>query len=76
MPIIKVNREKEHLDFTQKSNNQVRVTFFPSNDTNPLTKRIESKLNNIGVGSESQLQKQEQRILEALDPEDAKERAN
>ena len=40
VPIIKVNREKQHLDFTQKSNNQVRVTFFPSNDSNPLTKRI------------------------------------
>ena len=74
VPIIKVNREKQHLDFTQKPNNQARVNFFPSNDDNFLSKRIDHKLNIIGVGSEAQLIKQEEKILDNLEPEEAQER--
>jgi U3 small nucleolar RNA-associated protein 14 len=42
LPVVKLNREKDQLNFTEKVNNNVRVNFFPSNSKTPLTERIES----------------------------------
>lgn len=44
LPIVKVNREKEHLNFVAKHHDQTRVTFFPTNDTNPLSSRVAGEL--------------------------------
>lgn len=74
LPVVKLNREKDHLNFTAKSSSNVRVNFFPSNSKSALTERIESELQNLKVGSEKQLTEQEQKTLASMPPEEAKDR--
>ena len=69
LPIVKLNREKEHLNFTERSNSNVRVNFFPSNQNNPLSDRIEKELAELNMASQKQLITTEEKQLERLDPE-------
>lgn len=74
LPIVKLNREKEQLNFTERNNNNARVNFFPSNQSNPLAERIERELAGLNVASQRQLITTEEKQLERLDPEEAKNR--
>ena len=69
LPIVKLNREKEHLNFTERSNSNMRVNFFPSNQSNPLSDRIEKELAGMNMASAKQLISTEEKQMEKLDPE-------
>lgn len=74
LPVVKLNREKDHLNFTEKTSNNVRVNFFPVGVKNELTDRIEGELRRLQVASEKQLVAKEEQTLNTLPPEQAKQR--
>lgn len=72
--IIKVNREKESLNFTQKEIGNLNVNFFPAQPINDFHKKLESKLQSMNVESQKAVLKHEEAVLEKVDPEEAKRR--
>ena len=61
--IVKVNREKESLNFVNKDQDEVNINFFPQKPVNNFQKIIDAKLSKMNLQSQKALLKEEKNIL-------------
>lgn len=66
--IVKMNREKQTLNFEQKDVGNLNVNFFPAQPINDFQKKLESKLSRMNVQSQKSVLKHEDAVLEKVDP--------
>lgn len=66
--IVKMNREKQTLNFEQKDIGNLNVNFFPAQPINDFQKKLESKLSRMNVQSQKSVLKHEDAVLEKVDP--------
>ena len=72
--IVKLNREKETLDLTQKYKDDSNVGFLPSAPVSNLHKKIEGQLQQLELTNQKAVIKKEEEVLSKLTKEEAKER--
>ncbi|EAR84778.1 Utp14p (macronuclear) [Tetrahymena thermophila SB210] len=78
IPIIKRAREADHLDFTQKTQDNLRINAISGDELkrNKIAMSIEQKLQQLNLKTEKQIKAKEIELLEKLDPQEAKRRIN
>lgn len=57
--IVKVNREKESLNFTTKDVGNMNVNFFPTTPVSDFHKKMEAKLTSMNMQSQKSVMKHE-----------------
>ncbi|KAL4509994.1 hypothetical protein ABPG72_010187 [Tetrahymena utriculariae] len=78
IPIIKRAREADHLDFTEKTQDNLRINAISGDELkkNKIAMSIEQKLQQFNLKTEKQIKAKEIELLEKLDPQEAKKRIN
>ncbi|KAL4466815.1 hypothetical protein ABPG74_010412 [Tetrahymena malaccensis] len=78
IPIIKRAREADHLDFTEKTQDNMRINAISGDELkkNKIALSIEQKLQQFNLKTEKQIKAKEIELLEKLDPQEAKKRIN